>query len=284
MPRCDELVSNMEGLNLDCPPTIIGCVPVTDGLPITIPEIDEFPIHYDPDTECIWLYVCDDVGWKEFCGGGEDCCVSSEFEDNAYSFGACSGLNSLGTNYGKRHVDSHEAGDWAGTAEIPWTVTNPSTTVPSLLTVNAQWTTMFVEPIKGLSGSNQAPDNGIYGTVNMMIGVKDRVERFTPEVVLPTGPRVPYNDVQISSSQSVLPVNRQTMLFGEFITAPGVNHFDLSATSSNMTFIRVIPPGGSLEMSQRMIFGLSPMIDNMLNIRLWVFFRASYVVQTMDIA
>ena len=278
--NCNNISGPFTGINPECPPTIIGCVP--NDVPVTIPEQDQFPIHYDPESGCMWLYVCD-VGWVEFCGGGDDCCVSSEFDDNVYSFSSCSGQNSLGDSYGKRTVDSHEPGDWAGTAELPWTVTNPSATVPSLLTVNAQWTTLFVEPIKGLSASNTAPDNGIYGTVNMMVGVKDRVERFTPGVVLPSGPTIPYLDTQISSSQSVLPINQQTMLFGEFINTPGVNQSGISATSNNMSFIRVIPPGGSLEMSQRMIFGLSPQITNLPNVRLWIYFRASYVIQTMDI-
>lgn len=278
MPRCDELVSNMEGLNLDCPPTIIGCVPVTDGLPITIPEIDEFPIHYDPDTECIWLYVCDDVGWKEFCGGGEDCCSSTEFEDNAYSFASCSGSVNLGDSYGKRYIDSHEPGDWAGVAEIPWTVTNPSLTVTSLLTVNAQWTTMFVEPM-----DSSGVDNGNFGTVNMMIGQKTLIDRWTPNSVLVNAPRIPYTSPLLSSSQTVLPINSQNMLFGQHITAPGVNQVGISATSSNLTFMYVIPPGGSIDMSQRMIFGLSPLVTNIPNVRLWIYFRAAYTLQTTNI-
>lgn len=73
MGDCNATNTSQNGLLSDCDPTFIGCVPVTNGEPIVIPEVDQLPIHIDPDTGCIWLYVCDEIGWFSVCPGSQLC-------------------------------------------------------------------------------------------------------------------------------------------------------------------------------------------------------------------
>lgn len=67
MGACNPASGPNPGIIGECSPTFIGCVPVTDGQPIVVPEEDQLPIHVDPNTGCIWLYVCDNIGWFSVC-------------------------------------------------------------------------------------------------------------------------------------------------------------------------------------------------------------------------
>lgn len=64
---CSSASGVAPGIPLDCPPVVIGCVPVTVGEPTIVPEIDQLPFHFDPTTGCLWFYVCSGVGWASLC-------------------------------------------------------------------------------------------------------------------------------------------------------------------------------------------------------------------------
>lgn len=69
MGACNAASGPNPGIVAECPPVVIGCAPVTDGEPTVVPAIDQLPIHFDPATGCVWIYVCDDVGWQSVCPG-----------------------------------------------------------------------------------------------------------------------------------------------------------------------------------------------------------------------
>lgn len=73
MGSCNPMSGPNPGIIGECPPLVIGCVRVTDGEPTVIPEIDQLPIYVDPETGCVWLYVCDDIGWFSVCPGSPIC-------------------------------------------------------------------------------------------------------------------------------------------------------------------------------------------------------------------
>jgi len=62
---CGNTRTTQEALLGECAIPDIGCVAITDGAPTVAPNPDHLPFAYDPATESLWLYQCDEGPWTE---------------------------------------------------------------------------------------------------------------------------------------------------------------------------------------------------------------------------
>jgi len=256
---CDPIERVVPALIGECDPIDFGCIPLTDGMPIVDPNPDQIPFAWDPDLECMWLWVCEN-GWTEFCGGGEsnECpCIEPII------LSGLSGVlsnNKCYTLFEGRIIDttggSFDGGVPLAGLPIEFVFTNP-TNAEGVLTVNAKmWANRTVP------GDGVTPAANLKASVMFMLGETTAVDSYPmdPEQTVPGGQaQTPHNDRDVSYDIREFPLDETFAFWGRWrevaLCAPGVDCYNGREAAADVDHKFVVAAGASVTIKARIVVG-----------------------------
>jgi len=276
MGGCVKVNTTQPGIAPECPPLVIGCVPVTDGDPGPAPAIDQLPINIDPDTGCMWLYVCDDIGWYSICPP-DDCCYEPFIDTGqAGSFvqSRCYDAGDLSPNPDVRIIDTLYSIFGADILfPMDWSYTN-TTNMPGVLTIHASmWGARY-------DYGNIAK---VPGRILFMLGREDRVKSYVLDQ--PNNPgsqaNTPHNDDNVSYDTRLFVNDEIYPFFGDWTAAlcgEGQCNPAIQQTA-DIDHEWVLQPGETINMSARIAVGYNEPLINGLQETGWLGVNIEYVFQ-----
>lgn len=274
---CDNNTTLTPGYCCECSPNELGCIPITDGEPEWVPNPDQLPYAFDPTTDCIWMYVCDESGnyWTSSCNSDAVEYVQFIDDGNVTLYDSCTNMDDV-WNTGLDFITNRDHfwhnGDPLDGYKLPseFTYVNP-TSHPGILTVQ-----IVMHVGRGLSAANTLnPD--AHGTCLFMFGDKTLMDTYDFDDSI-NNPNKPQNRPEVALDIRKLPVEQTYSFFGKHPV--GSDNFGDRSAATHMTLSFKLEAGESITLAFLYAIGFDRTISLATEQQLiWVTGQGSYRFQ-----
>lgn len=273
---CDNNTTLTPGYCCECSPNELGCIPTTDGEPEWVPNPDQLPYAFDPTTDCIWMYVCDESGnyWTSSCNSDAVEYVQFIDDGNVTLYDSCTNMDDV-WNTGLDFITNRDHfwhnGDPLDGYKLPseFTYTNP-TNHPGILTIQ-----VAMRVGRGTSDVNTLnPD--AHGSCLFMLGEKSVMDTYDFDDSVHMSPK-PFNRSDVAIDQRHLPDDDTYSFFGNPPVSAIFGNRDAITT---LSFHYKLDPGESITIAFLYAIGFNQTISLATEQQLiWIIGQGSYRFQ-----